>query len=97
VNPDETVLLRPTVSADQTVQLRHPLTAMPVGPGQSPQQFPMPSPPQFPPQGPPSPAQQGPVAPGSETEPARAWWAFLPTLVWLAAAAFAVGALIALS
>jgi hypothetical protein len=29
--------------------------------------------------------------------PPRPWWAFLPTLIWLAAAAFTVGALIALS
>jgi hypothetical protein len=34
---------------------------------------------------------------GGGARPTRPWWNALPTFVWLAAAAFAVGALIALS
>jgi len=37
-----------------------------------------------------------PPAPPAQAD-VRPWWAFLPTLIWLAAAAFTIGAMIALS
>jgi len=83
------------VNPDETVQLRF----APGGPpGWPPPTAPnaAPPPPQQHRQSPVHPPAIAPVGP-APADPPRAWWAFLPTLIWLAAAAFTVGALIALS
>jgi len=82
------------VNPDETVQLRS-VPGGPPGWAQGPAVTPVPPPGQHQ-QNPSSPAAVARVEP-VPVESARPWWAFLPTLVWLAAAAFTVGALIALS
>ena len=80
----------PPVNPDETVQLRIPPGGQPGWPG-LPAHVPPPVPTQN--RAVPTVAPAEPVPAG----PPRPWWAFLPTLIWLAAAAFTVGALIALS
>jgi len=84
----------PPVNPDETVQLRF----APAGPSGWPPSaaatHAAPPPPQQ--QSPMYPPAVAPVEPVPADRP-RPWWAFLPTLIWLAAAAFTVGALIALS